>query len=74
MTLKTVFYCVAFSSALTACSAKELYHVGKSNQVSYCNKSAGHEREQCLKKVNQKSYEIYEQERQQVIKDEVDHN
>lgn len=74
MTFKVLLYCIIFSSTLSACSSKELYNGGKINKESHCNIYVGHEREQCLKELNQKSYEIYEQERQQVIKGEVDQN
>lgn len=70
--LKTVLFCVTFSLALSACTSKELYNAGKANRESHCKAYVGPEREQCLQEVNQKSYEVYEQERQQVINGKVD--
>jgi hypothetical protein len=72
MVLKAVLFCIAFSSILSACSSQELYNAGKTNREARCNEYVGHEREQCLQDINQKNYDIYEKERQQVIKGEVD--
>lgn len=70
--LKKVLFCVIFSSALTACTSKELYNAGKVNRESRCKEYVGPEREQCLQEINQKSYDVYERERQQVIKGKTD--
>lgn len=59
---------------LSGCSAKALYNAGIKQQETHCNQYVGSEREQCLQSINQKSYEVYQQERQQVIKDDVDKN
>ncbi|GLX78382.1 hypothetical protein tinsulaeT_17220 [Thalassotalea insulae] len=54
---------------ISACSSKELYDAGKQNRQSYCREYVGPEYEQCLKEINNKSYEDYQRERQQVIND-----
>ncbi len=54
---------------ISACSAKQLYNAGKINREHHCREYVGPEREQCLKELNNKSYEDYQRERQQVLKD-----
>ncbi|GAA6204996.1 MULTISPECIES: hypothetical protein [Thalassotalea] len=72
MSIKTLLLAAIGGHLLSGCSAKELYNAGKKQQETHCNQYVGHERAQCLQDINHKSYEVYQQERQQVIKGEVD--
>lgn len=52
---------------LAACTSQELYDQTQRQVKLNCNQKVGVEKEQCLKKLNEKSYEEYEKERKEVI-------
>lgn len=56
------------SLTLMACTSKELYNQTKLQVKTHCDTKVGIEREQCLEKMNTKSYKDYEAERQDIMK------
>lgn len=54
---------------LSACTSQQLYDQTKLQVKTHCNTKVGVEREQCLETANTKSYEEYEAERQEIIKE-----
>lgn len=74
MSIKRLLLGVIGLYLLSGCSAKALYNAGIKQQETHCNQYVGSEKEQCLQSINQKSYEVYQQERQQVINGETDNN
>jgi hypothetical protein len=54
--------------ALSACTSQQLYNHTQLQVNNHCNQKVGVEKEQCLDKVNDKTYEEYEKERQEVMK------
>lgn len=72
MSFKSLLLAVIGLYLLSGCSAKELYNVGIKQQETHCNQYVGSEKEQCLRDINQKSYDVYQQERQQVIKGDIE--
>lgn len=60
--------CIIISLLLLGCTNKELYQVTQDQARINCNNKVGVEREDCLKALNEKSYDDYEQERQAIIK------
>lgn len=57
-----------FASTLTACSNKDLYHVGQDYKKSDCiNKAQTAEQHAKCTEVKGKSYEEYEKERKAIV-------
>jgi len=52
----------------SSCTNKELYNATQINRQSKCNEEVGVLRDKCLESLNKKSYEDYERERKEVIK------
>ena len=65
--LMTIGVCIFIFSG---CSAQELYEAGQQNRQSRCNEYVSDVRDQCLKELNNKDYEEYEKERQEVLNGE----
>lgn len=71
--MKGLAVAIAISSIfISACTAKQLYNSAKGSQEAKCREHVGSELEQCLQEIYNKSYEDYEKERQQVLKDGVE--
>jgi len=64
-----IFIATLFMVGLSACTSKELYNSTKQQVKIHCDTKVGVEKEQCLDKMNTKSYEEYEAERQEIIRD-----
>lgn len=52
-----------FTHFITGCTAKSWYEGGKTSAKYKCNKAPLTEREECLKNINNKTYEEYEKKK-----------
>jgi len=66
--MKILMLITILMSVLLSCTTKELYNAAQSNRKSKCDEEIGILRDKCIEGLNKKSYEDYEQERQEIIK------
>ena len=66
--MKKHFMWIVAVFLLSACTTKELYEHTQLQVKTHCNQKVGVEKEQCLENINEKTYDEYEKERQEIMK------
>ncbi len=66
--MKILMLITILASVLLGCTTKEIYNSAHSHRMAKCNEEIGVMRDNCIKDINKKSYEDYEQARKDIMK------